>query len=199
MERIYTILEMLKSKKQISIECLCQQLYCSPATIRRDIKQLEDLKAAKKIRGGVMLIEGTNFDYSANYRNSVNLKQKEYICSIAKDFLKSGMSVLIDSSSTVMRICSHLAQLKNITVVTNGVDTALLLNECDNVDSYITGGHIKKGTHTVLGEIACNNLREFKADIALISCRGIDENGAYDADNSQKSIKRYMIENSNKT
>ena len=199
MERIYTILELLKTRKQISINELCSRLYCSPATIRRDITRLEEMKAAKRIRGGVILVEGTNFDYSAVYRNSINQKEKEYICDIAGDFLKPGMSIFIDSSSTAMRICSHVAQLKNMTVVTNGVDNALLLNECDNVDTFITGGHMKRGTHTILGEAACSNLRDYKADLALISCRGIDNDGAYDADPSQKSIKRHMLENSRKT
>lgn len=199
MERIYTILEILKTKKQVSIENLCKQLFCSPATIRRDIKKLEDMKAAKKIRGGVILIEGTNFDYSANYRNSVNIKEKEYICSIASDFIKSGMSLFLDSSSTAMRICPVLSQIRNMTVLTNGVDTALLLNECDTVETYITGGQLKKGTHTVLGETSCHGLTGFKADLALISCRGIDNNGAYDADASQKNIKRYMMMNAKKT
>lgn len=199
MERIYTILELLKIKKQISIQELCQQLYCSPATIRRDIKKLEDMSAAKKIRGGIILLEGTNFDYSANYRTSVNLKEKEYICNIASLFIKSGMSVFIDSSSTAMCICPLLSQKKNITVVTNGLDTALLLNECDSIDTHITGGHLKKGTHTVLGETTCSSINEFKADLALISCRGIDCGGAYEADISQKSIKRHMMSNAKKT
>ncbi len=198
MERIYTILSLLKTKKQLSIEEICKRLYCSPATARRDIAKLTEMGTAMKIRGGVLLIEGTNFDYSANYRNSVCVREKEYICEIAADFIRPGMSLFLDSSSTAMRICPILSRIGSVTVLTNGMDTALLLNECDTVETYVTGGRLKKGTHTVLGE-ASDSLAGFRADLALIFCRGIDDDGAYDADIEQKTVKRQMMRNAKKT
>ncbi|MEG0109759.1 MAG: DeoR/GlpR family DNA-binding transcription regulator [Oscillospiraceae bacterium] len=199
MERNDLILSLLASHKTMSIQQLCKELFCSPSSLRRDLIKLEKTGSVRRIRGGVTLVAGTGFDYSSNFRENVNVAEKTYICGIARDFLANGMSLFLDSSSTVVKICPVLDSLSNITVVTNGIGTALILNNCSNVETFITGGHLRHGNATLLGETAGDFTRNFKADLAIVSCRGIDRDGAFEADLEQARIKQHMMQNAKKT
>lgn len=195
MERSEDILELLKQKKRMSVEELCAKFYCSPATMRRELNRLEAAGAIRRVRGGAVIRDGSNFDYSAHYRMSVNLEEKRSIASLAGDFLTDGQSLFLDSSSTCEQLCSLIAMRRNMTVVTNGIYTSLLLNDSDTTDVYILGGHIDRGSHTVLGEYAGGFADNFRADIAFVSCRGVDCTGASEAHPEQALVKRHMIQN----
>ena len=193
MERREDILELLKQKKRMSVEELCARFYCSPATMRRELTRLETAGAIRRVRGGAVIRDGSNFDYSAHYRMSVNLTEKRSIAALAGDFLTDGQSLFLDSSSTCEQLCPYIAQRRNMTIVTNGIYTSLLLNDCDTTDVYILGGHIDRGSHTVLGEYAGGFADNFRADIAFVSCRGIDRTGASEAHPEQALVKRHML------
>jgi DeoR/GlpR family transcriptional regulator of sugar metabolism len=199
MERTYGILDLLRRKKQVSIREICDTLYCSEATARRDCKKLETMQLAKRVRGGIVLVEGPSVDFSAAYRNVTNTDKKDYICSIAADFVGSGMSLFLDASSTSLRLCNYLGGYQGLTVATNGIDAALMLNNNMSIESFVPGGLMKKGTHTILGGSATSFIDGLTADIAFISCRGINRFGAYDADPLQKEIKVAMMRNAKKT
>ncbi|MEG1240360.1 MAG: DeoR/GlpR family DNA-binding transcription regulator [Oscillospiraceae bacterium] len=193
MERTDRIMDLLSTHKKMSTQQLCQALFCSPSSLRRDLMDLEKTGSVRRVRGGAIFVVGTGVDYSSHFRESVSVAEKEYICGIARDFLANGMSLFLDSSSTVMKLCPMLEKLRNITVVTNGIATALVLNNCDHIETYITGGHLRKGNATLLGESAGDFMQNLKADLAFVSCRGIDADGAFEADLEQARIKQHMI------
>lgn len=198
-ERYEIILDLIKSKKSVSIETLCKKSFCSVATIRRDLIALEKAGLITRRRGGATLLTGANSEYAYGYRDSEHNPQKAYICSIAKDYLCDGISLFLDSSSTVFPICEMLRQYKNVSVVTNGIAMAFSLAQTSTVDTYIAGGHLKKGSLSIVGEFSNSFIQNFKADVALLSCRGIDEDGVYEASQEQALVKQQMLQNAKKT
>lgn len=199
MNRINEIIEQLKRKKKLYLSELCEFYFCSPATIRRDFDQLEKMNIARRIRGGIIINDGPSHEYTAQYRTSINREKKESICNIAVDFISNGMSIFLDASSTALKLCEYLDSFKNLSVLTNGIDAALRLNDLEGVDTFMTGGYLKKSSHNVLGKNAEQFVNGFAADIAFISCRGIDEKGIYEADILQKEIKNVMMNNARTT
>lgn len=199
MQRTEKILDLLSVHKTMSIHQLSEALFCSPSSLRRDLIQLENTGPIRRIRGGATLVSGTNFDYSASFRETINIAEKNYICNIAQDFLTNGMSIFLDSSSTVSRICPFLENLRNITVLTNGILTALLLNECRNVETFLTGGPLHPGSGSLIGETSATYFNSFQADIAFISCRGMDSDGIYEASSKQAFTKKHIMANAKKT
>ncbi|MFZ2540003.1 MAG: DeoR/GlpR family DNA-binding transcription regulator [Oscillospiraceae bacterium] len=198
-ERYHIILEILKRKKSVSIETLCKNSFCSVATMRRDLISLEKAGLITRRRGGASIIAGANTDYAYDFRDSEHNIEKTYICSIAEDYLSDGISLFLDSSSTVFPICSLLERYKNISVVTNGIAMAFSLAQNVNVDTYIAGGRMKKGSVSIVGEFASSFIQNFKADVAIISCRGVDEGGAYEASQEQALVKQQMMQNAKTT
>lgn len=198
-ERLDRIIDILKSKKHVSSTYLCEHLYSSPSTIRRDILELEKSGIAKRTHGGITFVPSTNIEYSYMFREMENNKEKNYICKLALDFISNGYAIFLDSSSTVSNICPMLQKYNNLTVVTNGVKTALELAQIDSISTFIAGGQLKLDSTSVVGELTGNFIDNFHADLSIISCRGINEDGVYEANQMQALVKQHMIKNSNTT
>lgn len=198
-ERLDKIIDILKLKKHVSAAYLSEQLFTSPSTIRRDILKLEKSGIAKKNHGGVTLIPSSNIEYSYTFREMENKKEKINICNLALDFISNGYAMFLDSSSTVSSICQMLQKYTNLTVVTNGVKTALELAQLDSITTFIAGGQLKPGSVSVVGELSGSFIDNFHADLSILSCRGINDDGAYEANQMQALVKQHMIKNSNTT
>ncbi|MDF2987036.1 MAG: DeoR/GlpR transcriptional regulator [Eubacterium sp.] len=198
-ERIDKIIEILKSKKNVSSAYLSQQLFTSISTIRRDILELEKSGMVKRSHGGVTLIQSSNIEHSYMFREMENQNEKNYICNLAIDFISNGYAIFLDSSSTVSNLCPLLKKYSDLTVVTNGVKTALELAQMDSITTFIAGGQLKPGSTSVVGEFTGSFIDNFHADLSIISCRGINEDGAYEANQVQALVKQHMIKNSKST
>lgn len=198
-ERLDKIISILKVKKHVSSAYLCEQLYASSSTIRRDILELEKSGLVKRSHGGITYVPSANIEYSYIFRETENTREKKYICNLALDFLSNGNAVFLDSSSTVSHICPLLKKLSNLTVVTNGVKAALELSQMDSINTFIAGGQLKLGSTSVIGELTGSFIDNFHADVAIISCRGMNEEGIYEANQMQALVKQHMIRNSKTT
>lgn len=198
-ERTDRILEILKNKKYVTPKHLAAELYCSESTIRRDLKLLEDSELIKRYHGSVSLLPRSNVEQPYNFRKMKFPEEKKYIAKLAKQFISNGDSLFLDSSSTVMNICSHLEEFINLVVITNGIKTAFDLSLNSNINSFLIGGKIKPNSLSVVGsEFTGDFIGNFRSNLSIISCKGIDENGIYEADHNQTVVKRHMIENSDK-
>jgi len=199
LERKDMIIEILNRKKHASTNYLAEKLYCSTSTIRRELIELEQRGLVERYHGGVTIIPQFNKELPHIFREKKATDEKKYICSLAKIFLTDGLAIFMDASSTVNQLCPILGKYSNLTVVTNGLKTALDLSMVGKVDAFFAGGEINESSNATVGEITNDFINKFKMNITFISCRGIDENGLYEADHAQAAVKLHMFENSNKT
>lgn len=195
-ERIEQIRNILYEKKNISVNELCNLLYCSPSTIRRDLLELEKTGLLRRTHGGATLVTNTTTEFSSALRALDNTEAKKYICDLASKFIKDDMSIFIDSSSTLYFITEHIAKHHNIKVITNGLKVATELRYSNNIDVFLTGGILKSNSLSIIGDYASSFIRDFNADLALLSCKCLNEKGFYEADYQQAQIKKNMIYNS---
>lgn len=171
----------------------------STSTLRRDLIELEKEGKILRGHGEVRLLTANNVEYIYSARVQEEEKGKQHIAEIASTFLTDNQSIFIDSSSTAAMIVPYLENLKNLCIITNGIEIARRLNEFDNVTLFLSGGHINYGTNSSLGDFASEFINNFHADLALISCRGLDKYGSYEANHNQARIKQQMIKNSEKS
>ena len=54
-ERQKEILNLLRTKDSLTVQSLCAKLYTSPATVRRDLAQMEREGLIIRVRGGAAL------------------------------------------------------------------------------------------------------------------------------------------------
>jgi len=194
-ERLDLIFSAIQKKQIISNEELRKNLFVSQATLRRDLLKLEKDGLIVRVRGGVSLASKGNREIPYYIRDEERMKEKEYMCKIASEYIEESNAYFMDSSSTVNRLCDHFWDRRAV-IITNCLNNAIILGSYRHVDVYITGGGVKKNSSSVVGEVGREYISNFNAEIAFISCRGLDMDGVYEASFAQARIKQHMINNS---
>lgn len=197
-ERKKQILEIMRRLGRfVTVEELCEKLYASGATIRRDLKELEDSRLIRRARGGAVLVEGGTSEDPLAFRESQNAVKKQIIAECASRHIRDGMTLFLDSSSTVFALARMLDRFPELKVITNGLKTALLLSDFKNVRLFCTGGALRENSKSLVGDAACATAARFNADIAFMSCRGFSvANGVSEASEEEYCVKRRFLQNS---
>lgn len=191
-ERLNLILDILNQQKTISMNDLQAATGSSNSTLRRDVITLEADHKVVRNYGQVELLRSKNMEFPYQFRKQEHTAQKQHIASIASDFIGDNMALFLDSSSTVAELIPFLAKKQNLVVITNGLYDAITLNQLHNVKTFLTGGHLRDGSGSVLGEFAIEYLGNFTADLAFISCSSVDHKGIYMSSEEQANIKKQM-------
>lgn len=197
-ERKEEIVRLLNKKKYISTEELHRNLFVSLATIRRDLSDLEKDKIIIRTRGGARLAPKTSLEHTQMMREKENIKEKESIANMSATFIEDGFSLFLDSSTTVNTLVPYLKEFTNLKVITNGLKTALDLSYIDSVETIVVGGVLYNNSTSTTGSLSHEMIKNYNVDLCFLSCRGIDENGVYEANEYQALVKQKMMINSNK-
>lgn len=201
-QRQQEILQILKEQRTASVQELCQKLYASPATIRRDLHQLENQGLVKRNYGGVSLPDERSFEYPMQVRESRNLEAKEEIAQKALEFIRDGQTVFLDSSSTALRLALRLREFPNLHIVTNGIDICQALADTSRKSAptvYCCCGRLRDNARTLVGATACQYAASFHADLAVLSCRGLDRKaGSTEANEEERQVKRTFLEHADR-
>lgn len=196
LERQNKILDILEKRQAATVDELSALLYSSGATIRRDLQALENKGLIRRTHGGAVHIDGGSHDFPMTLRENENLGAKEIMAQRALSLVRDGQTLFMDSSSTVCRLARHLTGFQRLRVITNGLKTASILSEHDGIEIYGTGGKLRDTAMSFVGNQAMEYARQFHADYAFISCRGVDtEVGITDSDENEAQLKRIYIQN----
>ncbi len=197
-ERQEKILEILKEKKSCSVAELAKQLLYSEATIRRDLKVLEDEMKIRKTFGGAMILETYPTEIPVMIRRQKNSLEKKKICREAAPLVRDNMTIFLAASTTVEHLVPYLNDHKGLTVITNSPDIPAMLSSTDAV-IYNTGGRFLHQSNSFIGEYARKMLRGINADLMFFSVRGMSENGKLTTSSTEDDVMSVMIENAAKT
>lgn len=193
-ERQNNILKILKQQKNIKVSEIAAALYVSEATVRRDLADMQKLGVIKRNHGGAILVDVAD-EISLFVRMNVNARQKEAVAAKAIAHIPEFKSVFIDSSSTALALAQRL-ELAHKTVVTNNLQTAILLSRIENINLMILGGNISLASVSITGSWTANQLRTFSFDLMLSSCAAVKGTDAYEKSIDQRELKRIAFENS---
>jgi len=191
-ERQEEILKILKQNRSATVRALAQKLYVSDATVRRDLMEMQNLGLLKRSHGGAVLLENAD-EISIFVRMNENADEKERTATNALKYLPNDFeTVFLDSSSTVLALAQRM-DLSQKTVVTNGLQTAAQLARGRGIRLILTGGNVSPTGTSVRGSWTNTQLREFRFDLALVSCAAFDEEGAFETSLEQREIKRAVF------
>ena len=197
-ERQQDIIKFIKPRHFASIAEIASHIYTSGATVRRDLSVLEKMGIVKSVYGGVVLCEYEKESVPIYIRDNENSAEKERIAAEAAKLIPEGASVILDSSSTVRRICKHIKDRNDLTVITNN------LRVCDELKEYgprviCTGGTLIQKRECFAGHLAEAQLRRINADILFFSSQGILENGDItDSSEEETALRQIMFERAKK-
>lgn len=192
-ERQGKIIEILKAQGYAKVDFLSKKTFISPSSIRRDLQYLENMGLVERDYGGVRLKGVEKKHPPIQVRKNKDKMQKKIIAKKACGLVKNGYTVILDSSTTCYYLVDELAELKNITVITNNLETAIYCIQ-RGLAVYAVGGRALRRIPVVAGAYAEDMLKNVWADIAFFSSYGIDENGIVsDPSEEENQMRRLMM------
>lgn len=197
-ERQQEILKILKQEYSATIKSLAKKIYTSESSVRRDVDILEKSGYVHKIYGGVVLSEYINDIVPLNLRYPENSSKKEIIAKKAVNLICDGDVIIMDSSSTVRRMCKYMNGFKNLKIITNSLDIFNEFNH-NNFSLYCTGGKYNAVNNVFIGAPVEDYLRSINADIVFFSSQAISNDGDItDISEEETYIRRVMLKQSAK-
>ncbi len=112
---------LIRDSGVIRVEDLCRRLKVSPATVRRDLDQLERGGAIRRVHGGAVSVESRLDEPVFADKTSLAAREKRRIAEAALAFVEPGDTIYLDGGSTVLELARLLRERTNLTVVTNSL------------------------------------------------------------------------------
>lgn len=198
-ERKQKILEIVRRNKKVTVPELCDYFNVSGATIRNDLRELENARLLKRTHGGALLNTKTGFELDSKHKEVQNLAEKSKIAALAINLVEDGDTVILDTGTTTLELAKRLKAKKNITAVTNDLEIARCLEAFEGVNVVFLGGNIRKHFHCTLGPAGIRMLAELTVDKAFMATNGLSLlKGATTPDVNHAETKKAMIATANK-
>lgn len=190
-ERRVNILEVLSTNGRCKVIDLAQILNVSEVTIRQDLDLLEKQGLLRRTHGGAMLTSKSNIEKPFKLEETSFCDEKERIAQAAIDMIPDGATIILDVGTTVTALARNLMNnKKNLTVITNGLNIATILENNPNVTVIVTGGTLRSKQHSLVNPFAQFILEKIYADIAFIGVSGIAaEFGITNVNTAEAEIK----------
>lgn len=192
-ERSNLIKKLVRQRRRLTFSELQQLVNVSPATLRRDLAELEQTGDVIRVHGGVLDAGYVRTEVSFDERMVLNRASKQAIAELAAALVSSGSTVLIDAGTTCLEVGKALLGRKDIRLITH---SATLLNAAFQAEAPVLciGGELRKVSGALIGGNALNALHLIHADIAFLGATGLDlREGCSTTEISEAEMKKTML------
>ena len=195
--RYEAILEIMESQNRIRVKELADRLGCSEMTVRRNLDLLQEKGLIKRSRGFATLVlqygeERKDKDTDYYEQMQIHALQKQAIAREAFKLLSPGMSVCLDSGTTVQRLVERIPDDFPLSVITPSLPIAMKLSEKPQVQVLMPSGYLHHGNRALLIEDV-DGLSRLHADIAFLSCLSFQlPGGTFERSQTMTNTKRAL-------
>jgi DeoR family transcriptional regulator, aga operon transcriptional repressor len=174
------ILRELRNKGSLSLEELIAELGASAASVRRDLSKLEAKGLVRRTHGGVTLVEPLlyepfRYDSLFQKRQQHRVAEKRRIGLDAAELIQENETVGFTAGTTTTHVARNLRNRHNIRVITNAINIAMELSNCEGLRTFVTGGFVQwAGSFSLVGHAAIDSLKDIYMDRVFVSVCGVD-------------------------
>jgi DeoR family transcriptional regulator, aga operon transcriptional repressor len=174
------ILLEVRKKGTITLEELMKRLGASSASIRRDLSALQQQGLVRRTHGGAMLIEPLLYEpfrYDSLFQTRAQHRpaEKRRIGAAAAELIREHETIGFTAGTTTTQVARNIRNRRNIRVITNAINIAMELCNCEGLQTFVTGGVVQwAGSFSLVGQAAINFLNEIYLDKVFISACGVD-------------------------
>lgn len=172
-QRREKILELLQEDGSAKVVDLARLFKVTEVTIRQDLDKLDKDGLIIKEHGGAFFknVEDQVRTFSLVHQD--NMDKKERIAIKCLEFIESGDTIILDSGSTTTEIAKKLRGIKNLTVITNALNIALILGAEPGIEVIMTGGEFKPPTLSLTGQKAADFFKGLNVNKLFLATAGI--------------------------
>jgi DeoR family fructose operon transcriptional repressor len=169
-ERLALVRDRIGEQGSVRIDELALDYGVSEMTIRRDLMELETLGVARRVRGGAMALGPEPF--AQRHRHSARAKAR--IADKLRPLIPKVGTVAFDASTTVHRLATSMGEARDLTIVTNGLDTFTALADRPGVEVALTGGTREPRTGSLVGPFAARVAESMLYELFVVSAASLD-------------------------
>jgi DeoR/GlpR family transcriptional regulator of sugar metabolism len=193
-ERRRKIISLLEEKNSVIVPELSKLFDVTEETVRRDLEKLEQDGFLKRTYGGAVINETINSELPLKVREVTNIEGKRAIGIKVAEYIEDGDTIMLDSSTTALKVAEKIKDKKKITVITNSVKVVSELANARDCQVISTGGSLRAGSVSFVGHLAEKCIQNFNVDKAIICCKGIDMiKGITDSNEMEAEVKKAML------
>lgn len=170
-DRISNMGNYIINQGEVTTEELSEKFDVSIVTVRRDLKKLEEDNIITKIYGGAKAKSDKLKTFEQ--RESLNKNEKSHIINIAKDLIKNGDRIFIDSGTTVENLLNNLDKDIQLTVFTNNLSIIKKAASMDNVNLFVVGNYYNHTSNSFTYWGRSPALKDFNIDKAFMCTSGL--------------------------
>ena len=187
------IVQYISERKEATLAELADHFGVSQMTVYRDVEHLERMAAVRRIPGGVTSQPSTVFESNLQYRQTIQVAEKQAIARAAVKVVEPGMSIMLDDGTTISPMLPLLSSRGPLTVITGFRPALEALRGVENIEVIVLGGVYRERHDCVAGVLCEDMIRNLRADLFFMSPSAIDRGEILHQEQEMVSVKRAMI------
>jgi DeoR/GlpR family transcriptional regulator of sugar metabolism len=195
-ERLLALLQ--HSDAEVHVAQLQSLFGVSSVTVRTDLAALAEQGLVVRTYGGATRVpERRRSELSFAAREASNIDLKQQIGLAAAELISDTSAAVLDASTTALAIARALKsrQWQALTVITNGLFTALELAGVEGVTTLLTGGIVRDTGFSLVGPVARDQLSRVNAVIGFFGGSGLTvTHGLTDVNLDEVDTKTALLE-----
>ncbi|HEX5116077.1 MAG TPA: DeoR/GlpR family DNA-binding transcription regulator [Pseudonocardiaceae bacterium] len=187
-QRQSVILDEVRRAGAVRVSELVERLGVSDMTVRRDLDVLAARGLVDKVYGGATSVEGRSVDEPGFEAKSVRqLPEKEAIAGQAATLVRPGTAIGLTAGTTTWTLARFLADVPDLTVVTNSVQVADVLRQGRSDRTVVLTGGVRTPSDALVGPVAVQALRTLHLDVVFLGVHGVAERSGFTTPNLNES------------
>jgi len=190
-ERRAAIAKIVAEKGAARVAELTSRFDVHAATIRRDLKKLEEEGKVQRVHGGAVAVEEAA---TANANTSLNDPAARIGRAVA-EVIADGETVFLGAGPLTRAVARSLSSHSRLTIVTNSLEVAYWVALHTSHTLIVTGGQASGRDLGLVGQLAKTAFSSLRADRVILELGGISAVGGLTDDSlPQAEIARTLLE-----
>ena len=157
--RMLAILDLLTEREEVSLAEFSRALGVSPATVRKDLAELDYQRLLRRTHGGATVITART-ELPVALRDTQFLDAKRMIArEMARLIPPERHAVALSGGSTTAQVVRALSNHRDLTIITNSLTIATLVTSYPRLKVIMTGGSLRPQSLELVGVLAGCGIR----------------------------------------
>jgi DeoR/GlpR family transcriptional regulator of sugar metabolism len=167
-ERRELMLRWLREEGRLRASEVARRLDVSLDTVRRDLQELADAGALRRVHGGALPLRSPGPVGFAE-RGMWQETERASVATAGAGLLRPGGVIAVAGGNTIVELARRLPAGFEATMLTTSPDVAAALAEHPGLTVDLAGGRLHPHARTVTGAAALEAMREVRADACVLS------------------------------
>ncbi len=193
-ERFQSIADLVAVQQKMSVHELQSALGVSPATLRRDLAELESLGKIVRVRGAVVHPSYFRGEPSFEQKRRSAAGVKRAIASAAAALVPLKSTVWIDAGTTCLELGALLLSRRDLTILTHSIPLAARAVESEEgAQIILLGGQVRAISGAVVGALGLDWTKNLRADWCFLGASGLSAEGVSTTELSEATMKTAIL------